>query len=165
MHSDLCWRKDSQSDWSINQFEQLHNQSSQYLSQFRLLRLLYLIEEIHGPVITLKAVGHQWYWRYEFSDFTNLEFDSYVVQQEDQQTNIFRLLVTGNRVVLPINSSIRIIVTVVDVLHSWTVPRLWVKTDATSGRLIQVRFSINRPGLLYGKCSEICGAGNTGKWI
>jgi len=122
------------------------------------LRLLYLIDEIHSPVITLKAVGHQWYWSYEYSDFTKLEFDSYIVQQEDLQADTFRLLDTDNRIVLPINSPVRLIVTAADVLHSWTVPRLGVKTDATPGRLNQVRFSINRPGLLYGQCSEICGA-------
>jgi cytochrome c oxidase subunit 2 len=122
------------------------------------LRLLYLIDEIHNPVLTLKTVGHQWYWRYEYSDFTKLEFDSYITQQEDLQIDTFRLLDTDNRVVLPINSPIRIIVTAADVLHSWTVPSLGVKTDATPGRLNQVRFSINRPGILYGQCSEICGA-------
>jgi cytochrome c oxidase subunit 2 len=122
------------------------------------LRLLYLIDEIHNPVVTLKTVGHQWYWRYEYSDFTKLEFDSYIVQQEDQQTNTFRLLDTDNRIVLPMNSPIRLIVTAADVLHSWAVPRLGVKTDATPGRLNQTSFSINRPGLLYGQCSEICGA-------
>jgi len=122
------------------------------------LRLLYLIDEIHNPVITLKTVGHQWYWSYEYSDFTKLEFDSYIVQQEDYQNDTFRLLDRDNRIVLPINSPIRIIVTAADVLHSWTVPGLGVKTDATPGRLNQVRFSINRPGLLYGQCSEICGA-------
>jgi len=122
------------------------------------LRLLYLIDEIHNPVVTLKTVGHQWYWSYEYSDFIKLEFDSYIVQQEYQQINTFRLLDTDNRVVLPINSPIRIIVTAADVLHSWAVPRLGVKTDATPGRLNQTSFSINRPGLLYGQCSEICGA-------
>jgi cytochrome c oxidase subunit 2 len=79
-----------------------------------------------------------------------------VVQQEDQQTDTFRLLDIDNRVVLPINSPIRIIVTAADVLYSWTVPRLGAKTDATPGRLNQVRFSFNWPGLLYGQCSEIC---------
>jgi cytochrome c oxidase subunit 2 len=94
---------------------------------------------------------------YENSDFTKLEFDSYMIQQEDQQINTFRLLDTGNRVVLPINSPIPITVTAADVLHSWTVPRLGVKTDAKPGRLNQVRLSINRPRLLYGQCSDICG--------
>nr|AIY61856.1 cytochrome c oxidase subunit 2 [Pericapritermes nigerianus] len=125
------------------------------------LRLLYLMDEIHNPVMTLKAVGHQWYWSYEYSDFTKLEFDSYMVQMEDQQTDTFRLLDTDNRIVLPMNSPIRMIVTAADVLHSWTIPSLGVKTDATPGRLNQVSFSINRPGLLYGQCSEICGANHS----
>nr|YP_011021939.1 cytochrome c oxidase subunit 2 [Forficulitermes planifrons]WQM47326.1 cytochrome c oxidase subunit 2 [Forficulitermes planifrons]WQM47339.1 cytochrome c oxidase subunit 2 [Forficulitermes planifrons] len=125
------------------------------------LRLLYLMDEIHNPVMTLKAVGHQWYWSYEYSDFTKLEFDSYMTQQEDQPINTFRLLDTDNRIVLPMNSPIRMIVTAADVLHSWTIPSLGVKTDATPGRLNQVSFSINRPGLLYGQCSEICGANHS----
>nr|WNL53824.1 cytochrome c oxidase subunit II [Quasitermes incisus] len=125
------------------------------------LRLLYLMDEIHNPVMTLKAVGHQWYWSYEYSDFTKVEFDSYMIQQEDQQVDTFRLLDTDNRIVLPMNSPVRLIVTAADVLHSWTVPSLGVKTDATPGRLNQVSFSINRPGLLYGQCSEICGANHS----
>nr|WMY24250.1 cytochrome c oxidase subunit II [Nasutitermes sp. 1 MLW-2023a]WNL53759.1 cytochrome c oxidase subunit II [Nasutitermes sp. 1 MLW-2023a] len=125
------------------------------------LRLLYLMDEIHNPAMTLKTVGHQWYWSYEYSDFTKLEFDSYMLQQEDQPINSFRLLDTDNRVVLPMNSPIRMIVTAADVLHSWTVPSLGVKTDATPGRLNQMSFSINRPGLLYGQCSEICGANHS----
>nr|QXT44000.1 cytochrome c oxidase subunit 2 [Astratotermes hilarus]QXT44013.1 cytochrome c oxidase subunit 2 [Astratotermes hilarus] len=125
------------------------------------LRLLYLMDEIHNPILTLKTVGHQWYWSYEYSDFMKLEFDSYMVQQEDLQSNTFRLLDTDNRVVLPMNSPIRMIVTAADVLHSWTVPSLGVKTDATPGRLNQVSFSINRPGILYGQCSEICGANHS----
>nr|YP_009351406.1 cytochrome c oxidase subunit II [Procapritermes martyni]AQP29516.1 cytochrome c oxidase subunit 2 [Procapritermes martyni] len=125
------------------------------------LRLLYLMDEIHNPVMTLKAVGHQWYWSYEYSDFTKLEFDSYMIQQEDQMMDTFRLLDTDNRIVLPINSPIRLIVTAADVLHSWTVPSLGVKTDATPGRLNQISFSINRPGLLFGQCSEICGANHS----
>nr|AIY61778.1 cytochrome c oxidase subunit 2 [Astalotermes sp. TB-2014]QXT44039.1 cytochrome c oxidase subunit 2 [Acidnotermes sp. CAM048] len=125
------------------------------------LRLLYLMDEIHNPVLTLKTVGHQWYWSYEYSDFMKLEFDSYMVQQDDLQVGAFRLLDTDNRVVLPMNSPIRMIVTAADVLHSWTVPSLGVKTDATPGRLNQVSFSINRPGILYGQCSEICGANHS----
>nr|ATE51050.1 cytochrome oxidase subunit II [Syntermes sp. VR-2017] len=125
------------------------------------LRLLYLMDEIHNPAMTLKTIGHQWYWSYEYSDFTKLEFDSYMIQQDDHQMNTFRLLDTDNRIVLPMNSPIRMIVTAADVLHSWTVPSLGVKTDATPGRLNQVSFSINRPGLLYGQCSEICGANHS----
>nr|WHM51851.1 cytochrome c oxidase subunit II [Heterotermes tenuis] len=125
------------------------------------LRLLYLMDEIHNPALTLKAVGHQWYWSYEYSDFTKLEFDSYMTPQEEQQASTFRLLDTDNRVVLPMNSPIRLIVTAADVLHSWTIPSLGVKSDATPGRLNQMSFSINRSGLLYGQCSEICGANHS----
>nr|AQP29578.1 cytochrome c oxidase subunit 2 [Odontotermes sp. E TB-2017] len=123
------------------------------------LRLLYLMDEVHNPTLTLKAVGHQWYWSYEYSDFMKLEFDSYMTQE--QQADTFRLLDTDNRIVLPMNSPTRMIVTAADVLHSWTVPSLGVKTDATPGRLNQVSFSINRPGILYGQCSEICGANHS----
>nr|YP_009250521.1 cytochrome c oxidase subunit II [Coptotermes sepangensis]AMX22772.1 cytochrome c oxidase subunit 2 [Coptotermes sepangensis]CAH69492.1 cytochrome oxidase subunit II [Coptotermes sepangensis] len=125
------------------------------------LRLLYLMDEVHNPTLTLKAVGHQWYWSYEYSDFTKLEFDSYMVPQEEQQESTFRLLDTDNRIVLPMNSPIRMIVTAADVLHSWTIPSLGVKTDATPGRLNQTSFSISRPGILYGQCSEICGANHS----
>nr|QAX91105.1 cytochrome c oxidase subunit 2 [Parrhinotermes sp. C MW-2019] len=125
------------------------------------LRLLYLMDEVHTPALTLKVVGHQWYWSYEYSDFTKLEFDSYMMQNEDYQPSNFRLLETDNRIVIPMNSPIRAIVTAADVLHSWAVPSLGVKTDATPGRLNQTSFSVSRPGILYGQCSEICGANHS----
>lgn len=122
------------------------------------LRLLYLLDEINDPAITLKTVGHQWYWRYEYSDFLNIEFDSYITPTNELEINSFRLLDVDNRIVLPINNQIRIIVSAADVLHSWTIPSLGVKVDAMPGRLNQTNFLINRPGLLFGQCSEICGA-------
>lgn len=122
------------------------------------LRLLYLLDEINEPSITLKSIGHQWYWSYEYSDFINIEFDSYIIPTNELPTEGFRLLDVDNRVVLPINSQIRILVTAADVIHSWTVPALGVKVDGTPGRLNQTNFIINRPGLFYGQCSEICGA-------
>jgi len=122
------------------------------------LRILYLLDEINSPAITLKTIGHQWYWSYEYSDFLNLEFDSYIVPTNELETNGFRLLDVDNRIVLPINTQIRILVTAADVLHSWTVPALGVKVDGTPGRLNQTNFLINRPGLFFGQCSEICGA-------
>nr|URX52691.1 cytochrome c oxidase subunit II [Glyptotermes sp. 1 AB-2022a] len=125
------------------------------------LRLLYLMDEIHNPTLTLKAIGHQWYWSYEYSDFTKVEFDAYMTPQDSTEKNLFRLLDTDNHTTLPMNSFIRIIVTAADVLHSWTVPSLGVKTDATPGRLNQCSFLINRPGLFYGQCSEICGANHS----
>nr|AWV84604.1 cytochrome c oxidase subunit 2 [Anopheles funestus]AWV84617.1 cytochrome c oxidase subunit 2 [Anopheles funestus]WDD58612.1 cytochrome c oxidase subunit 2 [Anopheles funestus]WDD58637.1 cytochrome c oxidase subunit 2 [Anopheles funestus]WDD58641.1 cytochrome c oxidase subunit 2 [Anopheles funestus] len=128
---------------------------------FPSLRLLYLMDEINTPSITLKSVGHQWYWSYEYSDFMNLEFDSYMVPTNELETNGFRLLDVDNRIVLPMNNQIRILVTATDVLHSWTVPSLGVKVDATPGRLNQLNFLINRPGLFFGQCSEICGANHS----
>ena len=122
------------------------------------LRLLYLLDEVNRPTITLKTIGHQWYWRYEYSDFLHLEFDSYMVPSNELESSGFRLLDVDNRTVLPINTQIRIIIRAADVIHSWTVPALGVKADAIPGRLNQVRFLINRPGLFFGQCSEICGA-------
>nr|QRV62395.1 cytochrome c oxidase subunit 2 [Deronectes parvicollis] len=125
------------------------------------LRLLYLLDEISNPWLTLKSIGHQWYWSYEYSDFKKLEFDSYMIPSNELKTNEFRLLDVDNRVILPFNSQIRILVSALDVLHSWTIPSLGVKIDATPGRLNQTNFFMNRPGLFYGQCSEICGANHS----
>lgn len=125
---------------------------------FPSLRILYLLDEINIPSISIKTIGHQWYWRYEYSDFKNIEFDSYIIPSNEINIDSFRLLDVDNRVILPINNQIRILVTATDVLHSWTVPSLGVKIDANPGRLNQTNFFINRPGLYYGQCSEICGA-------
>lgn len=122
------------------------------------LRLLYLLDELNNPLITLKSIGHQWYWRYEYSDFNNIEFDSYIIPSNELNRNNFRLLDVDNRIIIPINNQIRILVTATDVIHSWTIPSLGVKVDANPGRLNQTNFYINRPGLYYGQCSEICGA-------
>lgn len=124
---------------------------------FPSLRLLYLLDEINKPAITLKTIGHQWYWSYEYSDFKNIEFDSYIIPSKELEKNNFRLIDVDNRIVLPVSSQIRIIVRAADVLHSWTVPSLGVKIDATPGRLNQTNIFINRSGLYYGQCSEICG--------
>nr|UYS78262.1 cytochrome c oxidase subunit II [Symploce maxima] len=125
------------------------------------LRLLYLMDEINNPAVTLKTIGHQWYWSYEYSDFLKVEFDSYMIPQNEMKNSDFRLLDVDNRAALPMNTFIRIIITAADVLHSWTVPSLGVKADATPGRLNQTSFLINRPGLFYGQCSEICGANHS----
>lgn len=128
---------------------------------FPSLHLLYLLDEINKPTITLKSIGHQWYWRYEYSDFKNIEFDSYIIPTNELNSNGFRLLEVDNRIILPINTQIRIIVSAADVLHSWTIPSLGVKIDATPGRLNQTNVFINRPGLYFGQCSEICGANHS----
>nr|QRV62503.1 cytochrome c oxidase subunit 2 [Hydroporus obsoletus] len=125
------------------------------------LRLLYLLDEISNPWLSLKSIGHQWYWSYEYSDFKKLEFDSYMIPTNELNVDGFRLLDVDNRVILPFNSQIRILVSAMDVLHSWTIPSLGVKIDATPGRLNQTNFFMNRPGLFYGQCSEICGANHS----
>nr|AGA56196.1 cytochrome c oxidase subunit II [Calocaris macandreae] len=128
---------------------------------FPSLRLLYLMDEVNIPEMTLKAIGHQWYWSYEYSDFANLEYDSYMVPTSDLHMEELRLIETDNHVVLPIYTQVRVLISASDVIHSWTVPALGVKADAIPGRLNQVSFMIDRPGLFYGQCSEICGANHS----
>nr|QKN22809.1 cytochrome oxidase subunit 2 [Triatoma nitida] len=125
------------------------------------LHILYLMDEMNNPAVTVKSIGHQWYWSYEYSDFCNVEFDSYMKPTNDLNMSDFRLLDVDNRAVLPMNTQIRILVTAADVLHSWTIPSLGIKIDGTPGRLNQGSITINRPGLLFGQCSEICGANHS----
>nr|YP_010257226.1 cytochrome c oxidase subunit II [Dendronanthus indicus]QVM19050.1 cytochrome c oxidase subunit II [Dendronanthus indicus] len=125
------------------------------------LRILYMMDEINEPDLTLKAIGHQWYWTYEYTDLKDLTFDSYMIPTTDLPLGHFRLLEVDHRVVVPMSSSIRVIVTADDVLHSWAVPSLGVKTDAIPGRLNQTSFLASRPGVYYGQCSEICGANHS----
>nr|CAC82143.1 cytochrome oxidase II [Eutrichopus gonzalezi] len=125
------------------------------------LQLLYLLDEVSNPSITLKSIGHQWYWSYEYSDFKKIEFDSYMMPLSEMMNKDFRLLDVDNRIILPFNTQIRILVTAVDVIHSWTIPSMGVKIDATPGRLNQTNFFMNRSGLFYGQCSEICGANHS----
>lgn len=122
------------------------------------LRLLYLIDELDQPVLTIKAIGRQWYWSYEYTDFISMQFDSYIIPTEDLESGQFRLLEVDNRIVVPINIEVRVLVTGADVIHSWTIPRLGVKVDAIPGRLNQLRFISDRSGVFYGQCSEICGS-------
>lgn len=124
--------------------------------------LLYSMDEIIDPVLTLKVIGHQWYWSYEYSDdFSSTDeslfFESYMVQEDDLEKGQFRLLEVDNRVVLPTDVHIRVLITASDVLHSWAVPSLGVKLDACPGRLNQTSLFIKREGVFYGQCSEICG--------
>lgn len=123
---------------------------------FPSLKLIYLIDEIRNPLVTIKTIGHQWYWTYEYTDFKNLEFDSYLIN--NNQLFNFRLLEVDNRTILPYLSHIRILTSSSDVIHSWTVPSTGVKVDASPGRLNQLRFNLNRTGIFFGQCSEICGA-------
>nr|AWV83369.1 cytochrome oxidase subunit II [Tanna japonensis] len=125
------------------------------------LRLLYMLDEISYPMLTLKIIGHQWYWSYEYSDFMNVEFDSYMKSSLDLSNNDFRLLDVDNRVILPYNIQTRLLVSSYDVLHSWAMPSMGLKIDAVPGRLNQISMNINRPGLSFGQCSEICGANHS----
>nr|AOV83407.1 cytochrome c oxidase subunit II [Liocichla omeiensis] len=125
------------------------------------LRILYMMDEINQPDLTLKAIGHQWYWTYEYTDLKDLTFDSYMTPTTELPLGHFRLLEVDHRVIVPTESTVRVIVTADDVLHSWAVPSLGVKTDAIPGRLNQTSFLANRPGVYYGQCSEICGANHS----
>ena len=124
--------------------------------------LLYSIDEVIDPAVTLKVIGHQWYWSYEYGDYSDIQgngisFDSYMIADDDLQKGQIRLLEVDNRVILPSNTHIRALVTAVDVIHSWAIPSLGVKMDACPGRLNQVSMFIKREGTFYGQCSEICG--------
>nr|UQJ73723.1 cytochrome c oxidase subunit 2 [Pseudohynobius flavomaculatus] len=125
------------------------------------LRILYLMDEINDPHLTVKAIGHQWYWSYEFTNYEDLVFDSYMVPTQDLSPGQFRLLEVDNRMVVPMESPIRMLISAEDVLHSWAVPSMGIKTDAIPGRLNQTTFIASRPGVYYGQCSEICGANHS----
>lgn len=130
--------------------------------------LLYSLDEISNPALTFKILGHQWYWSYEISDFNScsedsqtLKYSSYMLTdeflKENNSVGFFRNLETNKRIVLPTNTHLRLLVTAVDVLHSWTIPSFGVKVDACPGRLNQANLFIKRLGVFFGQCSEICG--------
>lgn len=127
------------------------------------LILLYMIDESADSVFTIKTIGHQWYWTYEYTDNNYVKnkpvvFDRYIIPSRDMENEDFRLLDVDNRAIIPCNTQIRFLIRSLDVLHSWTVPSLGVKADAVPGRLNQVKFITHRPGLYFGQCSEICGS-------
>lgn len=126
---------------------------------FPSIRLLYLIEEFDFPELRIKVLGHQWYWSYEYSDFGIKNFDSYMVTS--LRNPIFRLLEVDNILIIPRITDVRIVVSRIDVIHSWTIPSLGVKVDAIPGRLNQLFYFFNRNGLFVGQCSEICGANHS----
>jgi len=129
---------------------------------FPSFKLLYLMDEVIDPAMTVKVTGHQWYWEYEYADFLNEEneiinFDSYMKDEASLEKGELRMLEVDNSVVLPVDTHIRFIVTAADVLHDWAVPALAMKIDACPGRLNQTSVIIEREGYFYGQCSEICG--------
>ena len=128
--------------------------------------VLYCMDEIVNAAITLKVIGHQWYWSYEYSDYflnyfsaktNSIVFDSYMIPEDELEKGQLRLLEVDNRIILPIKTNIRVLITAADVLHAWAVPSLGIKIDAVPGRLNQGTLFIKRPGIFFGQCSEICG--------
>jgi cytochrome c oxidase subunit II len=120
-------------------------------------KLLYYMDRVAEPEMTIKAIGHQWYWSYEYPDDGNFTFDAYMVADQDLQEGQLRLLTTDNAVVLPVDTDIRVLVTATDVIHSWAVPAFGTKTDAIPGRVNETWVRIEEPGMYYGQCSELCG--------
>jgi len=126
--------------------------------------LLYSIDALVEPKISIKVIGHQWYWSYETTNMLTAQevnFDSYMVAEDELKVGGLRLLEVDNRLTLPVRTNIRLIITAVDVLHSWAVPAFGLKMDAVPGRLNQVSLYINRPGVYYGQCSELCGVNHS----
>nr|YP_009566972.1 cytochrome c oxidase subunit II [Cryptopone sauteri]QBB73595.1 cytochrome c oxidase subunit 2 [Cryptopone sauteri] len=121
------------------------------------IKILYLTDEINSTNLSIKSIGHQWYWSYEYTNFFNIEFNSYMIPSNELNLNEFRLLDVDNRCIIPFNYPIRIISTSLDVIHAWTIPSLGIKMDSTPGRLNQSMLFMNRPGIYFGQCSEICG--------
>ena len=132
------------------------------LIAFTSFKLLYLMDEVSDPSMSVLAEGHQWYWSYQYPDFLNeseefIEFDSYIVPESDLEHGTLRMLEVDNRVILPELTHVRFIITAGDVIHSFSCNSLGIKCDAYPGRLNQVSVFINREGVFYGQCSEICG--------
>src|SRR5918993_2270560 len=120
-------------------------------------KLLYYVDVVPETQMTLKAIGRQWYWSYEYPDQGNFTFDANMVAETDLQPGQHRLLETDNHVVLPTGTNIRLQTTASDVGHAWSMQQFGIKLDAWPGHLNQVWFRINEPGTYYGQCSELCG--------
>jgi len=123
-------------------------------------KLLYFEDKAQNPDMTLKVVGHQWYWSYQYPDKGNFQFDSIVVQDSDLKPGQPRLLTVDNPVVVPVGATVRVLMTGEDVIHSWAVPSFGVKTDTVPGRLNETWFKAEREGTYYGQCDQLCGQGH-----
>ena len=119
-------------------------------------KVLYSQDEIPQADVTIKAVGYQWYWGYEYPD-ENIIFDSYMIDEKDLKENQPRLLAVDNAVYVPVNKVIKVMITANDVLHAWALPSFGVKRDAIPGRINETWFKADRIGTFYGQCSELCG--------
>lgn len=125
------------------------------------VRLLWHLDKPQTPDITIKAIGHQWYWTYEYPMSKGdkiIKFDSYMIEDKDLKEGQKRLLDVDQPVVIPVDATVRVLVTADDVIHSFAVPSLGIKTDAVPGRINETWFRISKPGTYYGQCSELCGA-------
>lgn len=120
-------------------------------------RLLYFDREIPPADVTIKAIGNQWYWTYEYPDADGMTFDSLMVEDADLQEGQPRLLAVDNDVVVPVGKNVRVIVTASDVIHNWALPAFGMKMDAIPGRLNETWFRADKTGTYYGQCSELCG--------
>ncbi len=120
-------------------------------------KLLYYMDRTDEAEMTLKAIGHQWYWSYEYPDHGEFAFDSIMIEDEDLKEGQVRLLETDTRVVLPVDTNIRLLVTADDVIHAWAIPAFGVKLDAVPGRLNETWMRVDKEGTYYGQCSELCG--------
>ena len=119
-------------------------------------KVLYSQDKIPKADVTIKAVGYQWYWGYEYPD-ENIIFDSYMVEDKDLKNNQPRLLTVDNQVYVPVNKVVKVMITANDVLHAWALPSFGVKRDAVPGRINETWFKADRTGTFYGQCSELCG--------
>ena len=132
------------------------------LIAFPSFKLLYLMDEVVDPSLVIYGEGHQWYWSYQYPDFTDsegefVEFDSYIVPESDLEEGQFRMLEVDNRVIIPELTHTRFVISAADVIHSYACPALGIKVDAYPGRLNQASVYLNRKGTFFGQCSEICG--------
>ena len=120
-------------------------------------KLLYFQDRAVDPEMTIKAIGHQWYWTYEYPDHDGMTFDALMIADEDITDGQVRLLETDNRIVVPVDTTIQVLLTADDVIHAWAVPAFGIKLDAVPGRLNETWFKAEREGVFYGQCSELCG--------
>ncbi len=120
-------------------------------------KLLYFADRTAEPAMTVKAIGHQWYWSYEYPDHGNFTVDANL---NWEATGDQRLLETDNHVVVPVNTKIRLLTTADDVIHSWAMPSFGIKLDSVPGRINETWFEVTREGTFYGQCSELCGNGH-----
>jgi len=120
-------------------------------------RLLYFLDRASDPEMTIKVIGHQWYWSYEYPDHGDVRFDSYMIQDADLKEGQKRLLEVDNRLVLPVGTTVRVLVTGNDVMHSWFVPALGVQLYAFPGRVNETWIRLEKEGVFYGQCNQICG--------